>query len=102
MNRMQTLKVLSAAAVSVALASCAVEKSSTPLAPTVAGPIPGVTITAPKTLTPAAGAQIPGDQQPLTLLLENASSTGPRPLTYQFEVATESGFSNRVFAQNNV
>lgn len=99
---MQTLKILSAAAVSVVLASCAVEKSSTPLAPTVAGPIAGVTITAPKTLTPASGAQIPGDQQPLTLLLENASSSGQRPLTYSFEVATESGFTNRVFAQDSV
>src|SRR5215813_1599204 len=102
MDGMQTLKVLSAAAISVALASCAVEKSSTPLAPTVAGPIAGVQISAPKTLDPASGAQISGDKQPLTLLLENASSTGPRPLTYLFEVATESGFSNRVFAQNNV
>jgi hypothetical protein len=99
---MQTLKVLSAAAVSVALASCAVEKSSTPLAPTVAGPIPGVQISAPKTLEPAAGAQIPGDQQPLTLLLENASSTGQRPLTYTVEVATEAGFTNRVFSQNSI
>jgi hypothetical protein len=99
---MHTLKVLSAAAVSVALASCAVEKSTTPLAPTVAGPIAGVQITAPKTLQPAPGAQIPGDQQPLTLLLENASSTGQRPLTYTVEVATEPGFSNRVFSQNNI
>jgi len=99
---MQTLKVLSAAAVSVALASCAVEKSTTPLAPTVAGPIAGVQISAPKTLEPAAGAQIPGDQQPLTLLLENSSSTGQRPLTYVVEVATEAGFSNRVFAQDNI
>lgn len=99
---MQTLKVLSAAVVSIALASCAVEKSSTPLAPTVAGPIAGVQISAPKTLDPASGAQIPGDRQPLTLLLENASSTGQRPLTYSVEVATEAGFSNRVFSQDNV
>ena len=99
---MKTLKVLSAAAVSVVMASCAVEKSETPLAPTVAGPIAGVQITAPKTLEPAAGAQIPGDKQPLTLLLENASSNGQRPLSYLFEIATEPGFNNRVFAQDNV
>jgi hypothetical protein len=99
---MKTLKVLSAAAVSVVLASCAVEKSVTPLAPTVAGPIAGVQITTPKTLEPAAGAQIPGDKQPLTLLLENASSNGQRPLSYDFEIATEPGFSNRVFAQDSV
>jgi hypothetical protein len=99
---MKTLKVLSAAAVSIVLASCAVQKSETPLAPTVAGPIAGVQITPPKTLEPAAGAQIPGDKQPLTLLLENASSNGQRPLSYLFEIATEPGFSNRVFTQDNV
>jgi hypothetical protein len=98
---MKTLKVLTAS-LSVAMAACAVEKSTTPLAPTVAGPIAGVTITAPKTLEPASGAQISGDSQPLTLLLENASSSGQRPLTYLFEIATESGFSNRVFSQDNV
>jgi len=37
--RMKTLKVVSAASLAVVLASCAVEKSSTPLSPTVAGPI---------------------------------------------------------------
>lgn len=84
------------------MAACAVEKSTTPLAPTVAGPIAGVSITAPKALEPASGAQIPGDKQPLTLLLENASSSGQRPISYTFEVATEPGFSNRVFAQDNV
>src|SRR5262245_7072571 len=100
--RMKTLKVLGAAALSALIAACAVEKSETPLAPTVAGPIAGVQITPPKPLEPSAGARIPGDRQPVTLLLENASSNGPRPLTYLFEVATEPGFSNRVFAQDNV
>jgi hypothetical protein len=38
----------------------------------------------------------------LTLLLENASSTGQRPLTYQIEVATGPGFSNRVFSKDNI
>jgi hypothetical protein len=99
---MKTLKVLSAAALSLLIAACAVEKSSTPLAPTVAGPIAGVQITPPKPLEPSAGARIPGDRQPVTLLLENASSNSPRPLSYLFEIATEPGFSNRVFAQDNV
>ena len=99
---MKTLKVLGAAALSILIAACAVEKSETPLAPTVAGPIAGVQITPPKPLEPASGARIPGDRQPLTLLLENASSNSPRPLSYLFEIATEPGFSNRVFAQDNV
>ena len=99
---MKTLKVLGAAALSILIAACAVEKSETPLAPTVAGPIAGVQITPPKPLEPASGARIPGDRQPVTLLLENASSNSPRPLNYLFEISTEPGFGNRVFAQSNV
>src|SRR5438093_6235792 len=85
----------------VAATGCAAEKSSNPLTPTVAGPIPGVDISAPKVLTPAA-TKIPVDQQPVTLLAENAYTTGVRPLTYIFEVATDSGFANKVFVRDNV
>ena len=99
---MKTLKVLAALSLAAVVAACAVEKSVTPLAPTVAGPIAGVNITAPKGLEPSAGARIPGDRQPVTLLLENASTSGPRPLSYVIEIATEPGFNNRVFAQDNV
>ena len=59
----------------VAAAACDAAKSSNPLSPTVAGPIPGVDISAPKTLEPT-NTKIPVDQQPLTLLAENAGSTG--------------------------
>ena len=74
MKRLRRL-LLVAAACSCA-AGCEVEKSENPLSPTVAGPIPGVEITAPKPLEPGSGAQISGDKQPVTLLLENASSNG--------------------------
>lgn len=83
-------------------AACAVEKSENPLTPTVAGPIAGVQISAPKPLEPGVGAQIPGDKQPVTLLLENASTNSIRPLKYLFEVATDTDFANRVFAQDAV
>ncbi len=81
---------------------CEVTKSENPLSPSVAGPIAGVEITAPKLLEPATGALISGDRQPITLLIENASSNGPRPLGYLFEVATDAGFNNRVFERNGV
>lgn len=81
---------------------CAFQKSENPLSPTIAGPIPGVEISAPKILEPGAGWQLSGDQQPVTLLIENASSTGQRPLNYAFEVATDAGFSNKVFARDGV
>ena len=69
-------------AVVVALSACAASKSSTPLSPSVAGPIPGVTISAPKMLEPVSGIKIAVDKQPVTLLIENASTSGVRPLTY--------------------
>jgi hypothetical protein len=86
----------------VAMAGCAAEKSENPLSPTIAGPMPGVEITAPRPLEPGAGQLIAVDRQPLTLLLENASSNGPRPLTYVFEVATDTGFANKVFARDGI
>src|SRR5438309_7178423 len=85
----------------VAATACQATKSSNPLSPSVAGPIPGVNITAPKTLEPS-GWKIPVDQQPVTLLAENAATTGVRPLSYVFEVATDAGFTNKVFVREGV
>jgi len=84
-----------------ALAGCEASKSTTPLSPSVAGPIPGIEISAPKTLEPV-GAKVPVDQQPVKLLIENASSNGPRPLTYSVDVATDVNFAGKVFQQSNI
>lgn len=81
--------------------ACQASKSSNPLSPTVAGPLPGVDISAPKPLEPN-GSPVAVDKQPLTLLVENASSNGPRPLSYNFEVATDTGFTNKVFVKDAV
>lgn len=83
-------------------AGCAIEKSSNPLSPTVAGPIAGVNITAPKPLEPISGQPISGDLQPVTLLLENALTTGERPLSYTFDVASDAGFANKVFSREGI
>ena len=93
--------LLSLVTLVVVAAACDASKSSTPLSPTVAGPLPGVDISAPKTLEPT-NAKIPVDQQPLTLLAENAGSNGPRPLSYTFEVAVDAAFSNKVFVADGV
>lgn len=74
--------------------ACEVEKSSNPLSPTVAGPLPGVNISAPKPLQPPNGASVPNAQQPLQLLIENASSNSPRPFWQVVEVATDAGFNS--------
>ena len=83
----------------IVIAGCALDESKNPLSPTLAGPIPGVAITAPKLLQPIPSQAISTDAQPITLLIENASSNGPRPLVYRFEVAADAAFSALVYSQ---
>lgn len=89
-------------AVPLIVAGCEAQKSSNPLSPTVAGPISGVAITAPRMVEPASGAEIPKDQQPITLTVENATTSGVRPLTYLFEIASDPDFNNKVFTRDGV
>lgn len=84
------------------LAACEASKSSNPLSPTVAGPIAGVNITEPKLLEPTLHFKFKESQQPIKLLIENASSNGVRPLTYAFEVAADSSFATKVYARSGV
>jgi len=76
-------------AAALALSACEASKSSNPLSASVAGPIPGIQISAPKTLQPEASLKIAMNNQPVVLLIENAGSNGPRPLVYSFDVATD-------------
>jgi hypothetical protein len=84
------------------LAACEQVKSSNPLSPAIAGPIAGVTISAPAVMAPAANAQIAVDQQPVTLTVTNATTTGVRPLTYVFDIAADAAFSGVAFTQTGV
>jgi hypothetical protein len=84
------------------LAACAQEKSANPTSPSVAGPIAGVAISAPKLLQPASGAQVSFEQQPITLMVGNSTSTGVRTLSYVFEIASDSAFSSKIFSQTGV
>ena len=72
------------------LSGCEAAKSANPLSASVAGPIPGVAITAPKPLEPITGAQLIFQGQRLTLLIENASTSGQRALWLQVEMASDS------------
>jgi hypothetical protein len=84
------------------LAACEAQKSSNPLSPAVAGPIPGVNITAPRMIEPVDGARYKESQQPIKLNVENASTNGVRPLYYTFEVAADSAFESKMFARSQV
>ena len=84
------------------LTGCEAAKSSNPTSPTVAGPIPGVTISAPALLEPAQGFKFKENEQPIRLVVANATSSGVRPLTYNFEVAADPGFTSKLFSRSNV
>jgi len=100
--KQRSLTVLALAAAVVSMVACETSKTSTPLSPSVAGPIPGVVISAPKILEPASGTKIAADKQPVTLLIENASSTGVRPVTLLVEVATDAAFNTKVLSREGL
>ena len=104
MNRfVRPITALSVVTVLAALTGgCAAEKSENPLSPSVAGPIPGVDITAPRLLEPAQGFKFKESQQPIRLVIENSNTNGVRPISYIFEVAADAGFATKVFARSGV
>jgi hypothetical protein len=71
---------------------CETAKSSNPTSPSVAGPIPGVNITAPRPLEPFAGSELIADGGLVTLLIENAGTSGQRELWLQVELASDGNF----------
>jgi hypothetical protein len=96
------LQVLLPAAMLVTLAACQAKKSENPLSPSVAGPIPGVEISAPRLLEPSQGFKFKENQQPIKLVVENSVTTGVRKLLYYFEVAIDQGFTKKVYARGGV
>ena len=101
MRRNKTAAALPAVLM-LSLLACEAQKSSSPLSPSVAGPIAGVSITPPKLLEPAQGFKFRESQQPIKLTIENASSNGVRPVSYIFEVATDTDFTTKVYARGGV
>jgi hypothetical protein len=81
-----------AAGLGLGLIGCAQAKSANPLSPSVAGPIPGVDISAPQTLEPAPGAEIVQSGDPVRLLIQNPTTSGERPLWLSIELAGDTAF----------
>jgi hypothetical protein len=96
MSRLYPARGLMALVAVMALGACEAAKSSNPTAPSVAGPIPGVAITAPKPLEPLAGETLTFSSEPPSLLIENAGTSGVRNIWLQLEVSTDAGFSHMV------
>jgi len=98
-------------ALALVLTTAACEKKS-PSSPTENGASPspvavtnaatGITITTPLPVTPTNNQLLRNVEQPVTLVVTNAVSTGSTPLTYTFEVATDVAFANRVYTKTGV
>jgi hypothetical protein len=85
MKRTRVITLAGLLGLAVALAACG---SSNPTSPTV-------TLGAPTPVSPTSGATISGSAQPITLTVTNVSGASASA-TYTFEVATDSGFANKV------
>ncbi len=83
------------------LGGCEASKSANPTSPSVAGPIAGVNISTPEPVAPK-GSTIPAKDQPVTLVVQNASTNGQRAVTYRFEVAVDGEFSNKVATREGI
>jgi hypothetical protein len=89
MRKNRTAAATVGAALMCALAGCEAQKSSNPLSPSVAGPIPGVNISAPKLVDPVQGFKYKESQQPIAVSRTQPPTSSPS----LFEVATDSGFT---------
>lgn len=81
---------------------CARTKSSTPLSPSIAGPLDFVTLVAPRPLEPVAGQQVQDSDQPIGLVIENAQSNSPRPFTMTVQISADAAFGTVLFAQTGI
>jgi hypothetical protein len=99
LHRLATLVVPAAAA--LVFTGCEASKSANPTSPSVAGPIAGVNISTPEPVTPK-GTTIPAKDQPVTLVVQNASTNGQRAVTYRFEVAADADFNNKVAGREGI
>jgi hypothetical protein len=99
MGRSLSLLLILAA---VATSACERAKSANPLSPDVAGPIPGVSISAPTPLDPPQGGQVVNTGSPLTLTAENATTNGQRTLYLQVQLATDVNFQTLVHHADRV
>jgi len=56
--------------------------------------VTGITLTSPTPVTPTVNQQFKNVEQPVTLTVKNAVTSGASALTYSFEVATDAAFAS--------
>ena len=103
--------VFSAIALAVAAAACTKSSPARPSSvesPAQAAPASvtdaktGITLTTPQAVTPSTNQRFKYAEQPLTLTVKNAVATGSTPLTYGFQVASDSAFGSIVYSKDGV
>jgi len=89
----------------IAVATAACTNSSTPSQPSSSAPAVDssltASVTAPRPVSPAAGAVIRNADQPVTLVVANATSTSGSA-TYTFEIASDAAFASKVYSKSGV
>ena len=98
----RTTTLFAVAVLAAGLAGCQQVKSSSPLSPFVAGAMEGIEMSPPRPLQPQAGQKIKPDQQPIKLLIENASTNSPRPVFFRVEISTAPTFDSIVYKQEKI
>jgi hypothetical protein len=63
---------------------------------------PSVSFTSPLSAGPSSGSSYKFKEQPVSVSITNAVRTGESAATYSLEVATDSGFANKVFTRENI
>src|SRR5262249_1197956 len=63
---------------------------------------PSVSFVAPSAQTPSNNAVFNYSDQPISLKISNAPKTGTAATTYYVEIASDSGFNNKVFTKDGI
>ena len=107
--KLKSIGIWSALALFAATTACTKASPTRPSETTASGSAAsltdastGVTLTAPSPVTPAANQQFKNVEQPITLTVKNAVTSGSTPLTYTFEVASDAAFGTKVFSKEGV
>ena len=95
-------RIAVAFAVAVTLAACETAKSSSPLSPNVAGPMAGISVTVPTPVEPTPGQKVKDSDQPVSIVIEDAHTNGPRAVTMSLDIAADIGFTNVVYGQKGI
>jgi hypothetical protein len=107
--KQKSLCLWSALALLVATTACTKASPTRPSDGTASGQsssvtdaVTGVTLTTASLITPGVNQQLKNVEQPITLTVKNAVTSGRTALTYSFEVATDAAFASKVYTKDGV